>query len=144
MNKKILVPVDGSDVSYRALDFAMRIGKINSSEIIVIHIDIPYDLNRLTPKPVPKDETEIDPLAKKATALDFAQRKATVLGYTNISFKEIVAIDPAERICEEAEKLGVDLVVMGNKGTSVLMGLVMGNVAMKVTQSIKCPITIVK
>ena len=144
MQKKILVPIDGSDASYRALDFAMRVGKLNGSEIIVVHVDIPYDLSRLTPKEPLKDEKEIDPLAKKASELDFAKRKATVVGYENISFKELIAIDAADRICEEAEKLNVDLVVMGNKGHSVLLGVVLGSVSMKVTQQIKCPITIVK
>lgn len=144
MLNKILVPIDGSDTSFRALDFAMRMGKLNNSVIEVIHIDIPYDLSRLTPKVLPKDETAIDPLAKKASALDFAKRKAQVVGYENISFKELIATDIAERICEEAESYGAELVVMGNKGSSVLMGFVMGSVSMKVAKYITCPVTIVK
>lgn len=144
MLNKILVPIDGSDTSYRAMDFAMRMGKLNASAIEVIHIDIPYDLSRLTPKPLPKDDKEIDPLAKKASALDFAKRKATVVGYENITFKELIATDIAERICSEAESYGADLVVMGNKGTSVLMGFFMGSVSMKVAKYISCPVTIVK
>ncbi len=83
-------------------------------------------------------------MAAKATALDFAKRKATVVGYTSISFKELIACDAADRICEEAEKLKADLVVMGCRSHGVLLGVMLGSVCMKVVQNIQCPITIIK
>ena len=47
MINKILVPVDGSKIAIRALEFAMEIGGKFGSDIIVINIDVPYDLSRI-------------------------------------------------------------------------------------------------
>lgn len=44
MMKKILVPIDGSDISLRAMNFAIELGKHFASEIVVLNVDIPYDL----------------------------------------------------------------------------------------------------
>ena len=56
----------------------------------------------------------------------------------------MVDIDPAERICAEAEREDVDLIVMGNRGMGVLAGFFLGSVSTKVSQSAQCPVTIVK
>lgn len=55
MMKKILVPIDGSDISLRAMNFAIELGKHFASEIVVLNVDIPYDLSRI--KPAVKDRT---------------------------------------------------------------------------------------
>ena len=49
MMKKILVPIDGSDISLRAMNFAIELGKHFASEIVVLNVDIPYDLSRIKP-----------------------------------------------------------------------------------------------
>ena len=51
MLKKILVPVDGSASSFRALEHAMMLGKVLDSEIVVAHIAVPYDLAQLRERP---------------------------------------------------------------------------------------------
>jgi hypothetical protein len=50
MLKKIVVPVDGSENSLRALDFAVALGKKFNSHIIVFNVAIPYDYTKLPPK----------------------------------------------------------------------------------------------
>ena len=144
MLKSILVPVDGSENSMRALRFAMELGQQNDSSISVVNIDIPYDLSRIVNKMPSKDDEEVKEKVKVPKALDFARAEAEEVGYKNIRFKNLIAVDAAERICEEAENMGADLVVMGNRGHGVLMGLFMGSVSMKISQNLKCPITIVK
>ena len=60
MMKKILVPIDGSDISLRAMNFAIELGKHFASEIVVLNVDIPYDLSRIKPAVKDKDGNEID------------------------------------------------------------------------------------
>ena len=45
MLKKILVPIDGSYISFLALEYAMQLGKAFDSEIVVTHVNDPYDLS---------------------------------------------------------------------------------------------------
>ena len=137
MMKKILVPIDGSDISLRAMNFAIELGKHFASEIVVLNVDIPYDLSRI--KPAVKDKE-----SARLTPLELAQREAGKSGYDKITFKKYVDIDPAEKICEVAETIDADLIVMGNRGMGVLAGFFLGSVSTKVSQSAHCPVTIVK
>ena len=144
MINKILVPVDGSKIALRALEFAMEIGGKFGSEIIVINIDVPYDLSRIKPPRRDKYGNVIPVEAAAPTPLEEAEKEAKKAGYERITFKKVVDIDPAERICAEAEKDDTDLIIMGNRGMGVLAGFFLGSVSTKVSQSAHCPVTIVK
>lgn len=146
MLKNILIPVDGSETSLKALQFAMELGKDEGSALMVVHVDIPYDLNRLTPKTkfIGGHPIKIPAAPEAPKPLEVAKKEAEKFGYDKIQFKELIATDAAERICEKAEQMKADLIVMGNRGYGMLTGLFMGSVSMKVSQNSKCPITIVK
>jgi nucleotide-binding universal stress UspA family protein len=142
MIKKILVPVDGSSTALRALEFAMEVARNVDAEIIVMNIDIPYDLSRIKPKLKDADGKDIE--SKKLSPLEEAKRAVEKAGFAKISYKKMVDIDPAERIVSEAEKSAVDLIIMGNRGMGVLAGFFLGSVSTKVSQTAHCPVTIVK
>ncbi|MEG1413451.1 MAG: universal stress protein [Acidaminococcaceae bacterium] len=146
MLTKILVPIDGSETAYRALAYAMELGKAYGSEIIVGHVSVPYDFTKLPPRK-PKNAIEEADMAKEAknpTPIEIAQAQTAQAGYTKVTFREAVALDPAARIIGQAKLLGVDLIVMGNRGMGVLAGFLMGSVSTKVAQSAECPVVIVK
>ena len=63
MINKILVPVDGSKIALRALEFAMEIGRKFASQILVVNIDVPYDLSRI--KPPHKTSTRLNGFVPK-------------------------------------------------------------------------------
>ena len=142
MIKKVLVPVDGSNTALRALEFAMDLAEKLDSDLIVMNIDIPYDLSRIKPKLKDADGKDIE--SKRLSPLEEAKRLVDKVGFTRISYKNMVDIDPAERIVAEAEKSNVDLIIMGNRGMGVLAGFFLGSVSTKVSQTAHCPVTIVK
>ncbi|MCH3913706.1 MAG: universal stress protein [Acidaminococcaceae bacterium] len=145
MIKKILVPIDGSEVALRALEFALEIGKKLAAEIIVLNVDIPYDLNRIVPaKGKDADGKEVKPIELGTKPLEDAEKAAKKFGYEKIIFKQLVDVDPSERICIEAKRANVDLVVMGNRGMGTLAGFFLGSVSTKVSQNVHCPVTIMK
>ncbi len=145
MIKTILVPVDGSDVALRALEFAMEIGKKAAAEIIVLNVDIPYDLNRIVPsKGKDADGKDVKPIELGTKPLDDAEIVAKKFGYDKVFFKQLVDVDPAERICIEARRAKADLIVMGNRGMGTLAGFFLGSVSTKVSQNVHCPVTIMK
>lgn len=148
MLTKILVPVDGSYLSFKALDYALQLGKALESKIVVLHITNPYDLS---PQPDPKNIViptgEQSPEEKKkaaAAALAIAQKIAEQAGYINIAFEKTMDKDPANRILEQANKLKVDAIIMGNRGLGTAKAFLLGSVSSKIVSSASCPVFIVK
>ena len=94
MINKILVPVDCSKIALRALEFAMEIGGKFGSDLIVINIDVPYDLSRIK---APRKDKNGNPIPVEAapTPLEEAEKEAKKIAYDRISFKKVVDIDPA-------------------------------------------------
>ena len=112
MLNRILVSIDGSPLSFKALDFAMGLGKACGSEIIVLHVAVPFDLSKLHSYEMEKLDDDIyEKIKKKATskeeltedekakaeagALEVAKKKATEAGYKTILFKEVIDNEPA-------------------------------------------------
>ncbi|XP_059652316.1 universal stress protein A-like protein isoform X2 [Cornus florida] len=52
--------------------------------------------------------------------------------------------DPRDVICQMAEKLGVDMVVMGSHGYGLIKRTFLGSVSNHCAQNVKCPVLIVK
>ena len=145
MIKTILVPVDGSEAALRALEFAIEVGKKFAAEIIVLNVDIPYDLNRIVPsKGKDADGKDVKPVDLGVKPMEEAEKVVKKYAYDKAFFKSLVDVDPAERICIEAKRANVDLVVMGNRGMGTLAGFFLGSVSTKVSQNVHCPVTIIK
>ncbi|XP_028792900.1 universal stress protein A-like protein isoform X1 [Neltuma alba] len=52
--------------------------------------------------------------------------------------------DPRDLICEMAEKLGADVLVMGSHGYGLIKRALLGSVSSHCAQNVKCPVLIVK
>ena len=52
--------------------------------------------------------------------------------------------DPRDVICKTAEKLGVDMVVIGSHGYGIIKRAFLGSVSNHCAQNVKCPVLIVK
>jgi len=146
MLKKILVPVDGSDTAFNALNLAMVLGEKFDSEIVVVNVEVPYDYTKL-PQRQPKNELEAEEMAnapKEPSILDKAKSITEAAGYSKVVFLKTVSIDPAERISEVVTQREIDMVVMGNRGMGAVAGFFIGSVSAKVYQEVDCPVIIVK
>ena len=78
------------------------------------------------------------------SALAVAKQKAEEAGYTKINFREVIDVDPAMVIAEQAEELGADLIVMGSRGLGFVRSLLVGSISNKVLTNANCPVTIVR
>lgn len=139
MLEKILVPVDGSKTSLRALDFAIYLGKQLHSQVIALEIKIAY-------APTTMDsikETKKAP-ADSVQPLKLAEMAAHKASYDNVAYKQVINTNPAATIAQVIASEKIDMVVMGNRGLGVLSGLLMGSVSTEVVQIAKCPVVIVK
>ena len=148
MLKKILVPIDGSYISFLALEYAMQLGKAFDSEIVVTHVNDPYDLSApVDPKTVKIPTGEQTSEEKKkagAAALAIAQKVAERAGYKNIAFEKAIDKEPAKRIVNMAKEIEADTIVMGNRGLGTAGAFLLGSVSTAVVKHAPCPVFVIK
>ena len=148
MLKKILVPIDGSYISFLALEYAMQLGKAFDSEIVVTHVNDPYDLSApVDPKTVKIPTGEQTSEEKKkagAAALAIAQKVAEKANYKKIAFEKAIDKDPAKRIIDLAKEIEADTIVMGNRGLGTAGAFLLGSVSTAVVKHAPCPVIVVK
>jgi nucleotide-binding universal stress UspA family protein len=140
--QKILVPLDFSNHSNRALEVAIELAHKFDGRLHLIHaypihpiLLSPYDMH------LPVDfEREF----RKASDLQMAAcadhvRKADVAVETTCT-PDL----PSEAIVRCAEKIGADLIVMGTRGITGLKHVMLGSVAERTLRTAPCPVLTVK
>ena len=138
---KILVPVDGSPASLRAVDFAIAMANQNPGTSLVLLNVQNISAMELNGAAMGSDWQEAASQAS-AKALKEAIGKAEAAG---IAFKSIVRTgQTAETIAQAAHDEGVGHIVMGTRGLGSIQGLLLGSVAMKVIHLAEVPITLLK
>ena len=141
--QKLLVPVDGSDNSMRALRHAIGWAKTNgrvSIHVVTVHEEAVVfgEIESYVTK------EEIAELQRKQSQvpLDAAVRELDKAG---ISYTTEILVGPiAHTIAKRADSLGCDGIVMGTRGMTAVGGLLLGSVATKVVHAANVPVTLVK
>lgn len=140
MIKKILVPVDGSEGSKKALELACELGKKQGSALHILHIAQPPPGKRVLVLGAAAVTVEANPETLKQTGkqvVSSAEEIARGHGFDKIS-TSVVGGDPAARVIEYAKSKKIDMIVMGTRGLSDLSGLLMGSVSHKVSHLAPC------
>jgi nucleotide-binding universal stress UspA family protein len=141
-NKTILVPLDFSEASDNALDYAIDIAKKLDARIVVMHaFEIPLVG---FPDGVLAATAEIASriLNSAQGALDdaIAKRKDTGVPMTSL----LRQADPREAITGAAKELGAELVIMGTHGRRGLARALIGSVAEGVVRTSSVPVLTVR
>jgi len=137
--EKILVAVDGSSVSLKAVECARKLAKLTDATVILVHAypKVPEylgepNLSETIARHIEKARNLIDPLAQSLQED----------GIETIT--EILQGPPAEAILNVAETREVDLIVMGARGLGSLGSLLLGSVSQKVLSHATCPVMVVR
>lgn len=138
---KILVPVDGSDISTGALKHALALAKHFSEppKLLVIAVD-----DSLFPGAERKmgAEAATQHHAENHVRMLAPARKALARSALDVKLLEVVG-DVADNILKVAAREKVDLVVMGSRGNGAIKGAFLGSVSTKVLAESEVPVTIV-
>lgn len=141
--KRILVPLDFSVNSARALDYAHRLALSMDADIHLVHVcEMPgmatgaidtyavayFDWTRLL---VTEAEKQLE-------------REAAQLKDVGPVTTEVLVGSPASAIVDAATANQSDLIVMGTHGNGAVMHLMMGNVAERVVRMAPCPVLTVR
>ena len=136
--KKILVPLDGSKYSKKALQRACEMVHAFDSQIILIYVvekSIPVNL---------LDRKEYLQLLRKYGKKILSDANET-LSKNGISGKSLIKegniVNEIDKVIKEEK---CNLVVVGNKGLGTVARFLLGSVSNKLSQSSSCSIMIVK
>ena len=145
MFKKILVPVDGSETAWRALNNALEIGKKFESEILVVNVIQPYNNAALLAVPldhatINQGNRELEKVGDKV----LEQAKEMVGSYPHKVEYDMEVGHPSERIIALSKKVEADAIVLGSRGLSGIAEFFLGSVSSKVSQYATVPVLIVK
>ena len=148
MSGRILVPVDGSEHAFRALDVACGLARAEDKRLRLLHVvpsrEVPKALERFAKVEHVHDSTEY--LYESAVAegiLDTARNQAASAGAEDVECS-VEHGDAARGILEAASRGDVDTIVMGTRGLSDIQGLVQGSVAHRVNHGATCRVVTVK
>jgi nucleotide-binding universal stress UspA family protein len=145
MYGKILVPVDGSETSIRGLNEAIKIAKVQGSQLLLVHVVNEYILD-ITYNAGMFPQNLIDSLVKTGrAALDAGESAAKKEGVKvdSILIESIGGV-AADLILAEAKKWKPDLIVMGTHGRRGLARLALGSDAENVVRGATVPVMLVR
>ena len=140
--KRILVPIDFSEISKDALPWAVFLAAQFKAEIVLLHIEEKFPIDHLLGREL-LSQTMV-PLIKQAGA--GLQRLAGELRKTtraNISAVTRVG-KPFQGICHAAETLGADMIVLTPHGHTGLKHAWLGSTAERVVRHAHCPVLVVR
>jgi nucleotide-binding universal stress UspA family protein len=143
MSNTVLLAIDGSPGSERALHYAKERAKIGGAKVIVAYVIewSPYTFN--TPEENAQRHVRREEEIEKATTMVVAP-SAKLLKSNNIECETVVRHGaPAETLIELAEKHDVAQIIIGRRGQSGIKTLLFGSVAGNLIQTSPVPVVVV-
>ncbi|MEM1540375.1 MAG: universal stress protein [Candidatus Bathyarchaeia archaeon] len=154
MFSKILVPLDGSEHSLRALDIAIKIAKKFDGKITLIHVysvsvrpiiaPEPSTLTPAIPVMAPAEYSRVTEAVIEAGARILAQGKERARDEgveVEAMLREGHVVHEIVKVAEEGR---FDLIVMGARGISKIKELILGSVSDGVIRNAPCPVLVTK
>lgn len=140
--KSLLVPVDGSENSFRALDFAVSQGRNSPLVVHVLNVEPELDNYGMVGAHLSRQQHA---KLMKDRAASILKRAAARASASRVECRTHMVIgDIATTIANTARRLKCDSIVMGTRGMGGLANLLLGSVASKVVHLSKVPVTLVK
>ncbi|MGD2029269.1 MAG: universal stress protein [Desulfobacterales bacterium] len=138
--KKILCPVDFSEISVNALDYAVFLASHHYAELLLLHVVEHlhefehYQILVFTPQEISEkmEKNAYEELNKLAKSIKNTLKVETLIRQGK-AFVEII---------KEAKEKDMDLIVMASHGRTGISHMLMGSVAEKVVRKANCPVLV--
>lgn len=140
----IVVGIDGSEASHRAVRIACDLAKQNEAALTLIHTPRPETVafatgaiagyHMVTTMPAPD---EVEGAAQKI--LDEGRNIAVEME-ASLAEAKVMHGDPGDTILDYAKQANADLIVTGRRGLGNLAGLVMGSTSQRIAHLATCAV----
>lgn len=139
---KILLPVDGSDLSLKAVRLAVSLLQQGlSGSLVLANVQEPATLYEMVVAP----DGEVLQRVSTAAGVDTLEKAEALLMEEGVVYeREIATGDPAHTIVDIGERFGCDMIVMGARGISAMRSALLGSVSNEVLHAAQVPVVIVK
>lgn len=139
--KSLLVAVDGSEFSDKAVRYACAMGPSLGAEVVLLHV-VPMLVSA-----TPYHDTVSDQpfLALQKVGEDILAKAKQIAVALKCEVIELISHgDPANKIVDIATERNSDLIIMGSRGVSGIKRLFVGSISDKVMNQAPCPVMIVR
>ena len=140
--KTILCPIDFSEISTNAMEYAVFLASHHHAKLLLLHVVeylhefehyqilvfTPQELSEKMEKQAYEELTKVTEQVKKTITVEAVVRQGK-------AFMEII---------KEAMEKDIDMIVMGSHGRTGISHMLMGSVAEKVVRKANCPVLIVR
>ena len=140
MLQKILVAVDGSDYSKKALEFACELAEKFEGSLHIVHVPQGSAADRVmvlggASIMIHAGREQIEKAGRKLIEAAKEIAEDSLPGRVST---ELRGGEPADEIVESAKQHSSDCIVIGSRGLGDLGGLLLGSVSHKVSHSAPC------
>lgn len=140
--EKILVPIDGSKNSEKALSVAKEYAEVFGASIVILNV-----VNTIVLKPYYMEQDYT--VQTNNNLLEIGRKLLKEASEEFENFKEKIKTiqrtgEPGEVIIQEIEEGDYDLVIMGSRGLGALSRVMLGSVSNKILNSVDTNVLIVK
>lgn len=128
MYRTIVVGYDGSTAARKAFDAALELAARDHAELHVVSVGRPSEI---------ADDVETEAVIEHTRAYHgrlLAELKASAATKQVKTHYEVAVGHPAEQIIYYADRIGADLIVVGDRGRSNFARLLLGSVSKQVTE----------
>jgi nucleotide-binding universal stress UspA family protein len=126
--RKILIGYDGSAAGRKAFDTALELARKDGAELYVVSVARPLEI---------ADDVEAEAVIENSKSHHrrlLAELRPLVAAAGVSTHFEVSVGHPAEQIIFDADRHGVDLIVVGDRGRSKFARLLLGSVSKQVVQ----------
>ena len=140
--ERILVPLDFSDSSLRAVELAQGLAKRFGAELHLFHSQ-PVNFAVSSPYAPALPVHYFEDLTR-AAAQQLHEWRSKHCDPDLVIVEHLGELPPAHAILELADELSIDLIVLGTRGLTGVKHVLLGSVAERVVQRAHCPVMTVK
>lgn len=142
----ILVPMDFSEYSEKALEYAIGLAEKFKSDVHVLHCyceDL-FTMIAYGPHHVPIIPDDFEEQVRRAATEKLSRYSEKITDRGLKAESHLSKLVPSDAIVRTADELGSDLIVMGSHGLTGLKHVVLGSVAERTIRHASCPVLTVK
>jgi nucleotide-binding universal stress UspA family protein len=145
--KKLLVPIDFSGHSIRALRSAWELATETGAELHLLHVVVPH--HTFIPLPLTHDAEKAREIAREAAMVEQAEEelariKKDEMGNSPKVTTAAVVGPPAAKILAHAKENKIDLIVMATHGRTGAEHALIGSVTEKIVRLGPCAVLVVR
>ena len=147
MFKNILVPIDGSDLSKKAMKKAVALAKSTGAKVTGFHVTPEYKFNYYS-EYIPSNYVPLEEMEAHAKKIAMGYLSALQKACDTAGVKCSVSYEtndfPADAIVKAAEKSRCDLIAMASHGRTGLAKLMLGSETQKVLAQSSVPVLVLR